>query len=102
MTVLSPAQVRALKAAIGYKGRKEVMYVPFQAGMRVNSYWSGGSRDYWFLVNVKSFVTKEIPQNGTPFDKLDLTCDVLAPNEVLVKVTHCAGRQLAPIIYMNG
>lgn len=100
--LLTDAQVRAIKKAIGYKGRKEVSVLPFKPGMRVNSYWSGGSRDYWFLINLRTFVTKEIPQNGTPFDKLDLTCDVLAPNEVLVRLTNMSGRQLAPVVYMNG
>ena len=92
MKTLFSFQIKGIKRAVGYKGRKPVGAVEFRPGMRVNSYWDSGSRDYWFLVNVKTFACREIPQNGTPFDKLNLTCDALGPDEVLVLSPVYRGR----------
>ena len=100
--MLTPAQSLGLKRVVGYKGRKELRYDRFIPGMIVNSYWDGGSRDYWFLVNIKSFAVKTIPQNGTPFDKLSLKCDALAPDEVLVRLPVFRGKTLPPVVYVNG
>ena len=83
MKRLSKLQIRQLKKIVGYKGIT-LHRTLFKPGMSVNSYWDEGSRDYWFLVNCKTFSMREIPQNGTPFDRLNLTCDALGPDEVLV------------------
>lgn len=100
--MLTPAQSLALKRVIGYKGRKALRYLPFRPGMQVTSYWDSGSRDYWFIVNIKTFACKEIPQNGTPYDKLSLRCDVLAPDEVLVRSSVFRGKAVPPVVYTNG
>ncbi len=48
----------------GYNGRK-VSVNPFVGPMTMNSYWSGGSRDYWAVVDMETFKHAEIPENGT-------------------------------------
>jgi hypothetical protein len=92
MKNLTSEQIKKIKKLVGYKGRKPVGAADFRPGMRVNSYWDSGCRDYWFLINVRTFACREIPQNGTPFDKLDLTCDALGPDEVLVLSPVFRGR----------
>lgn len=99
---LTPAESLALKRVIGYKGRKPLRYGKFIPGMSVASYWDGGSRDYWYIVNTKTFACKAIPQNGTPFDRMNLKCDALAPNEVLVRASVYMGKPVSPVVYMNG
>jgi hypothetical protein len=91
MKNLTSEQIKKIKKLVGYKGRKPVGAADFRP-RRVNSYWDSGCRDYWFLVNVRTFACREIPQNGTPFDKLDLTCDSLGPDEVLVLSPVYRGR----------
>lgn len=92
-------QIKDIKRLVGYKGRKPVNMAEFRPGMRVNSYWDSGSRDYWFLINVKTLACREIPQNGTPFDKLNLTCDALGPDEVLVLSPVYRGRDGRLTVY---
>jgi hypothetical protein len=92
MKHLTSEQIKKIKQIVGYKGRKPLGTRDFMPGMRVNSYWDSGSRDYWFIVNIRTFANKAIPQNGTPFDKLDLTCDALGPDEVLVLKPIYGGR----------
>lgn len=50
-----------------YRGRKireEVATRP----IRVESYWDGGSRDYFVCVDLRSGRVVALPQNGTPYD----------------------------------
>lgn len=91
MKHLTESQIKTIKKTVGYKGRK-VRFHNFVPGMRVNSYWDGGSRDYWFLINLNSGAVKEIPQNGTPYDKLNLSCDKLGPADVLVLKPYYMGK----------
>jgi hypothetical protein len=98
MKPLFKFQIRAIKKLIGYRGRT-VRTAEFKPGMSVNSYWDSGSRDYWYLINRKTFAMREIPQNGTPFDKLSLTCDHLNPEEILVLKPCVSGKVRSIIIF---
>lgn len=99
MKQLFQFQIKDIKRLVGYKGRKPVVLAEFRPGMRVNSYWDSGSRDYWFVVNVKTLTCQEIPQNGTPFDKASITCEALESDEVLVLAPVYRGRNIGLIIY---
>ena len=87
---LTETQIKAIKTAVGYRGRK-ISVEPFKP-MSLNSYWSGGSRDYFFFVSLNGRVLKTIPQNGTPFDKLDLRADTLEADQVLVRSSVIGGK----------
>ena len=58
----------------GYRGRKFRLEAHDNPAfsMNLNSYWSGGSRDYFQLINLSTMQTLPIPQNGTMFDDNDL------------------------------
>jgi len=60
----------------------------------ITSYWSGGSRDYYVAVDLGSMQTREVPQNGTPFDGGPIAPDGVAvpPNIVLVQHTIFQGK----------
>lgn len=99
MRQLSDLQINTIKKLVGYRGRK-VHQREFRPGMSLNSYWSGGSRDYFFYVSVPvPTVVKTIPQNGTPFDKLNLKADELPENTVIVEKTIIGGRDASITIY---
>lgn len=87
---LTEAQIKAIKSAVGYKGRR-VSVEPFRP-MSLNSYWSGGSRDYFFFVTPNGQVLRTVPQNGTPFDRLNLRADSLEPGEILVESSIIGGK----------
>lgn len=98
MIQLSANQVAAIKKSVGYRGRN-VKFKEFKPGMSLNSYWDSGSRDYFYFVNVLSGASRSVPQNGTPFDKLNLKTEVLNPNEVLVEKVVMRGKDVAVYIY---
>lgn len=97
--IFTKDEERRIKRATGSVSRKPCLYRKFMPGMSVNSYWDSGHRDYWYLINMRSGASKEIPQNGTPYDKLNLRCEQLAHGEVLVKKTSSRGRELPLAIY---
>lgn len=98
MKTLTEFQIKTCKRLSGYKGRT-VRQAEFKPGMRVNSYWDSGYRDYWYIINIRTGGMREIPQNGTPFDKLDLRCDALGPDEVLVLKPYTRGKVRSITIY---
>lgn len=50
-----------------YRGRRFAVEA-FQGPMRLSSYWSGGSRDYFAFVNMGvAGLATQVPENGTPF-----------------------------------
>lgn len=99
MLNLNDSQVKAIKKAIGCKMRKAPKFKEFVPGMSLNSYWDSGSRDCFYYVNLKTFGVKSVPQNGTPFDGLNLKTDVLPADTVLVQTWMCRGRDAAVYIY---
>ena len=97
--MLAERTEKMIKGIVESKSRKPFVYKQFRPGMIVNSYWDGGHRDYWYIINTFSGACKVIPQNGTPYDKLNLRCDTLATNEVLVCKTSSRGKELALVVY---
>ena len=90
---------KMIKSIVKTKGRKPFVYKQFRPGIIVNSYWDGLDRDFWYIINTLSGACKVIPPNGSPYDKLNLRCDQLAANEVLVCKTSWAGKDLALVVY---
>ena len=100
MTItLNPETIAKIKQKVGYNGRT-IKEKPFgKYPVSVNSYWSGGDRDYWYLINLATGVSKEFPQNGTTFDRLNLSVESLAENEVLVLRPVYGGKVKSITIY---
>jgi len=101
MTIARTTEIIAkIKQKVGYKGRT-IREKPFgNYPVSVNSYWSGGSRDYWYLINLATGASKEFPQNGTPFDRLNLSVDSLADNEILVLRPVYGGKTPSITVYL--
>jgi len=54
------------KAFPEYNG-KRFKVAPFTGKMSLTSYWNGGSRDYWALINANTNKAFFVPENGTPW-----------------------------------
>lgn len=67
--------------------------------MRLDSYWSSGSRDYYSIVNIGNDKMAAVPQNGTPFDANTLQISELPYNMVIVQHTISCGKDLGITIY---
>lgn len=98
MKLLTENQVKAIKKAAAYRGRN-VKHKDFVPGLNLNSYWDSGSRDYFYFVNIVTGATREVPQNGTPFDRLNLTADTLDTNTVIAERVVMRGKDIALYIY---
>ena len=90
---------KKIAKAVGYRGRN-IKLKEFYSGISLNSYWDGGSRDYWYFVDAAAGqVVKTVPQNGTMFDRLNLKAEVLEPGQVLVCSAISRGKAVALYIY---
>ena len=99
MKQLSDLQIRTIKQLVGYRGRK-VHQKEFRPEMSLNSYWDEGSRDYFFYVSVPvPTIVNTVPQNGTPFDRMNLVAPSLPQNTVIVKKSIIRGRDASITIY---
>lgn len=98
MKLLTENQIKAIKKAADYRGRN-VKHKDFVPGLNLNSYWDSGCRDYFYFVNIATGSYREVPQNGTPFDRLNLKAEVLADNEVIAERVVMRGKDVALYIY---
>lgn len=99
MIQLTENQIKDIKRLVGYRGRK-VNIRDFHP-MSLNSYWDSGSRDYFWYINVSGVVrvVQTIPQNGTPFDRLDLKATTIDPHTVIVRKWVSRGKDVSITIY---
>lgn len=72
--VLEPNDAMAKKLAHAsfpeYTGRKfKVQVVPEGTNIDVTSYWDGGSRDYFVVMNLVTMKSMPVPQNGDPYTR---------------------------------
>ncbi len=97
-------EVRAIAAIAfpGYSG-KRFRVEPLSGNMRLDSYWSGGSRDYYCLVNMETRQTIPIPENGTPFSNGGqiFTLDNLPLNIALCEHSIFCGKDVGVKIYVH-
>lgn len=99
MMTFTENQIREIKRLVSYRGRK-VHQREHRSGMSLNSYWDSGSRDYFYYINVASMsVYNTIPQNGTPFDGLNIKSTFLPENVVLVERSVIRGKDSSITIY---
>lgn len=97
--MINQKDIDLIKSIVNYRGRK-VYVKDYMPGMSLNSYWSGGCRDYFFFVNLKTGAASSVPQNGTMFDRLDLKSpEKLEADQVLVMKTVFRGKNGGLWIY---
>lgn len=84
----------------GYTGRKfEVL--PFAGPMRLDSNWSGGSREFWVLLNLGTNKGAAVPENGTPFTPQLGELKELPFNCVLARHNISCGHDLGITLYVH-
>lgn len=84
-----PAAVKIGRAAYpDYTGRKFELAIHDKGGMKLTSYWDGGSRNYYTVVKLEDFTTLEVPQNGTPFDGYGYGIDAPLPAPGIAVIEH--------------
>ena len=98
MKLLTENQVKTIKKAAGYRGRN-VKHKDFVPGLNLNSYWDSGCRDYFYYVNLVTGASRVVPQNGTLFDRKNLTAETLDANEVIAERVVMRGKDIALYIY---
>ena len=83
-----------------YAGRK-IAVKPRELPIRLDSYWSGGSRSYYVILRLVDMAISTIPQNGTPFDHVSLGKVTIPTGFVIVE--HCifCGEDLGIRIHAN-
>jgi hypothetical protein len=89
---INTPEVRSIiaRAFPAYNGRS-ISVQPFHGPMRLDSYWSGGSRDYWTAVHLATGQTAPVPENGTPFTPAIGQLEELPENTVLVCWSRVGG-----------
>jgi len=99
-TKLPEVQELARRAFPDYTGRR-FSVEPFTHPLTTPSYWDGGCRDYWCLVNLATNRTWMVPENGTPYVNRGKTFKVGRLPENVALVRHYHGRFEAITIYLN-
>lgn len=100
MKTFAPEVKQIARAAFpDYTGRK--FRVEALAGAkRLDSYWSGGSRNYFVLLSLATMRQVALPQNGTPFDAVGtLELRELPINCALVEHCYFCGKDLGITVY---
>ncbi len=85
-----------------YSGRKFAVDI-IAGNMRLDSAWSGGSRDYYALVDMVSGRSIPIPENGTPFSNGGqiFTLESLPANIALVQHMIFCGKDLGVTVFVG-
>lgn len=99
MRINTPEVVSLVKKAFPeYNGRR-ISVEPFHGPMAMNSYWSGGSRDYWAIVNMVTGQQVQIQENGTPWNPGIAPLQALPVNAAIVR--HGCGPYESVTVYVN-
>lgn len=92
----------ALKAFPEYKGRKFfVEIVADDRAFNLNSFWDGGSKDSYCFVTLNGSIIREVPQNGSGFDRKNYEGIPIPPEWVLVQKSVCQGIQCGLTVYVR-
>lgn len=90
------------KAYPAYNGRQFKMNIHAAPGMNLNSYWSGGSRDYYRVIELATGRLLEVPQNGTVFDNASFDNAAMpAPGYAVVEHTIFSGHDLGLTLHLH-
>lgn len=90
----------ALKAFPSYKGNIFKLDA-FSGPMNLSSYWDGGSRNYYVILNLRNLKSKDIPENGTPWSGNPYRISKLPEGIVVVRHAISQGKDLGITIYVN-
>ncbi len=83
-----------------YSGKKFRVDI-FQSPMNLSSYWSGGSRNYFVIVNMANKRAEPIPENGGIFQMNAFRMSNLPENFAVVQRSFFSGKDAGITIYVN-
>lgn len=97
-----PTAQMAIKAFPEYTGRK-FRYEICNKSMDLVSYWSGGSCNYYKIIDLTNDRILEIPQNGSGFERIKPLNNIQAPAPGFVVVKHSifCGKDCGLTIYIH-
>lgn len=93
---------KIMKAAIpGWKGR-EVKIQPHDGTLDLASYWSEGSREYFYFVRLDNLKSAEVPQQSM-FDRPISGIDKyrMQPGVLVIRQSIYRGKYMTPTIYVH-
>lgn len=113
--------LKTLIAAAFPSYKKHKAFVrPFYGGININSYWSGGSRDEYAVVEISTLRRKSLPTTTHPFFDIvnqgmasmsnahvsadhvgNVTLNFLPPGYVLVAAGTFCGKPTTATVYFN-
>jgi hypothetical protein len=103
VSLSDPEVKRVVKATFpDYRGR--TVYVSYATRpVDVTSYWSGGSRSYFKVIDLRDGRVLGVPQNGTPFDGGPIRPEGIEvpPGFAIVEHVIFCGRDLGIRIHVN-
>jgi hypothetical protein len=83
-----------------YNGNKFKVEL-FRGPMNLSSYWDGGSRDYYAIVNMSTMRSEPIPQGGSGHGDVPYRMTTLPDSFAVVEHTFYMGKDLGITIYVN-
>jgi hypothetical protein len=83
-----------------YNGR-QFKVLPFQGPMSLSSYWDGGSKIYYALVNMTTKKTVGVPESGNMHTGGAYRISELPPNMAVVAHSFFTGKDMGITIYVN-
>ena len=84
-----------------YKGRK-LRVAPRTGPLQMISYWEGGSRSYFVIIDMVRGRRMEVPQNGTPFDDPNIpSIKNVPPGYVVVEHRIFCGEDLGLTFHIH-
>jgi len=84
----------------GATGRK-IKIEAARGSLNLSSYWSGGSRDYFVVINLATMRQATIPQNGSGFEGEALRISELPEGFAVIKHAFFEGKDLGFTIILN-
>lgn len=96
----APEVKEAIRAAFpSYKGRT-FSVAPLTFPFSCRSYWSGGSRTSYAVVNLAEEKAKAVPQNGSPFDGGELKAEGLPAGYAIASHSIFCGKDMGCTLYV--
>ena len=91
----------ALLGFPGYRGRRFRLYQFTEKGVSTNSYWSGGSKNEYVLVNLATRLTEMAPTGSYPWcrDEDRGRVDKLTDDEILCCLYLLKGKPYSVTVY---
>lgn len=92
----------AAKCFPSYSGKMFAVSV-VESGMRTDSCWQGGSRNYWAVLQLSTMTVGYIPENGSGFGRYKQAIDtpLPAPDFALVRHSIFCGKDTGIHIYLH-